>query len=135
MSKLDKSINNLLKVAQEEFGEKYKKKTRQDKLTCIICNGKYTRQCRISHIKSQKHILREKKLIDDIKRELLYFIPKKKTKFQIEIEELSCSRSDRLRELVSLEKLNNSIPKFNLEKAMKELEQLEKNRKKRYITK
>ena len=60
--KIDKCLENygnnvtkkIIKETQDDH-DPYEKKSKNDKLTCIVCNGKYTRGQKFIHDKTKKH--------------------------------------------------------------------------------
>lgn len=52
-----KTTDKLLKELQKKSDErKYPQKDRSDKITCVVCGGKYTRNKKCVHDKSKRHV-------------------------------------------------------------------------------
>ena len=60
-------IDKLIKKTQEEYNKSiYPEKTLSDKLTCVICGGKYVRSVKCIHYKRKKHIKKLNEIYDNV---------------------------------------------------------------------
>jgi hypothetical protein len=67
LQELQKNITlEILKKTQKEYDNaKYPEKTRNDKLICQICGGKYTRKSKSHHDKGKKHIKKANEFLEN----------------------------------------------------------------------
>jgi hypothetical protein len=67
LRELQKNITlEILKKTQKEYdNQKYPIKTRNDRLICQICGGKYTRKSKAQHDKGIKHINKANEFLEN----------------------------------------------------------------------
>lgn len=134
MSRVDETIARLFRLTQEEYGNIYEKKNKKDKIKCVICGGKYTRQMKKVHGMSKKHNFREKKLFEDIKKDLLYNVDT--SKIGINFKKLQDIKNSSKKQkkidnkkrgmnFKTMVKIQNSLKKLNIDQELKKMEELE----------
>jgi len=66
-------FKKMVKSVQKKYDkENFETKTPNDKIKCQICSGKYTRNGKSIHVKSQKHKEKEKELLEWFKEIYLH---------------------------------------------------------------